>query len=629
MKLKSALVAMLLLSSFVTVNPVSALATKVSIAGVSLENRYIVEGRNGAIKHLLKDFSNARRLFGDFALVQAHSQDIVDRLQAANDNFGAVTIIPDQRKTRSDIPNDTYWSDLWSMDVSAEYGIDLLAAHDLFTTKNPGEDAVVAVLDTGYTVHPDLAASYIGGYDFIGDPANSNDGNGRDSDPSDAGDWWGGYGSSWHGTHVHGTIAAAKNNNAGVVGVAPFAKVLHGRVLGSWGGYDSEIAMAIRWAAGLSVTGVPRNSNPADVINMSLGGFGTCSSVFQSSIASARNAGTVVVVAAGNEISNASNYAPANCNNVITVAATGPEGYRAWYSNYGSIVDIAAPGGDSDYGVSGEILSTLNSGVTTPGSPIYAAYQGTSMATPHVAGVVALIRSANPSLTASQVENILLASVNPFPVDSGYSPCSSSSMCGSGIVDAHLAVEAALIGTGVLDNQVQDAVATVSSARATISWNTPQDTSNLTGYLVTLAGSRSKCTNAVSVTKCTFTRLKNGTTYVATIQAKYGSSYVTGVELEFMPAGAPSSPRLTKVSVGIGSLTPQWGSVANNGSPITSYSAEALLSSGVVAGYCETTSALSCVITGLVAGTRYKIRITATNGIGSTSSTSRSTYRPR
>lgn len=629
MKLKSALVAMLLLSSFVTVNPVSALATKVSITGVSLENRYIVEGRNGAIKHLLKDFGNARRLFGDFALVQAHSQDIFDTLSSANENFGAVNIIPDQRKTRTDIPNDTYWADLWSMDVNTEYGIDLLAAHDLFTTKNPGEDAVVAVLDTGYTVHPDLAASYIGGYDFISDPSNSNDGDGRDSDPSDSGDWWGSYASSWHGTHVHGTIAATKNNNAGVVGVAPFAKVLHGRVLGSWGGYDSEIAMAIRWAAGLSVTGVPTNSNPADVINMSLGGFGQCSSIFQTAITSARSAGTVVVVAAGNDISNAIDYAPANCSNVITVAATGPEGFRAWYSNYGSIVDIAAPGGDSDYGVSGEILSTLNSGVTTPGSPIYAAYQGTSMATPHVAGVVALIRSANPSLTASQVENILLASVNPFPVDSGDSPCSNASMCGNGIVDAQIAVQAALSGSGVLDTQVQGASATIESGRTTISWSSPVQTADLTGYQVTLEGSRSKCTNTISQTTCNFTRLKNGTTYVATIQAKYGLSYVTGVQLEFMPAGAPSAPRLRNVSIGIGSLTPQWDLAANNGSPITLYRAEALLSTGVVAGYCETTSALSCVISGLVSRTAYKIRITATNGIGSTSSTSRTTFRPR
>ena len=98
--------------------------------------------------------------------------------------FGDVKVSPDQRKFRLDLPNDTYWSDLWAMDVNADYGIDLIAAHDLFTTKAPGEDAVVAVLDTGYTVHPDLADSYIGGYDFINDPSNSNDGDGRDADPS-------------------------------------------------------------------------------------------------------------------------------------------------------------------------------------------------------------------------------------------------------------------------------------------------------------------------------------------------------------------------------------------------------------------------------------------------------------
>lgn len=629
MKLKASLVAVFLIASTLLVNPASARDTEIRITGVSLENRYIVEGRNGSLKFLLNEFSNSTRLFGDFALVNAHSQTIKDRLVASGKGFGFVKIYPDSRKTRVDVPNDTYWSDMWSMDINADFGIDLLAAHDLFTTKVPGEGAVVSVLDTGYTVHPDLADSYLGGYDFISDPANSNDGDGRDSDPADAGDWWGGYGSSWHGTHVHGTIAAAKNNNAGVVGVAPGAKVIHGRVLGSWGGYDSEIAMAIRWSAGLSVTGVPTNSNKADVINMSLGGFGPCTPIFQSAITAARAAGTVVVVAAGNDMSNASDFAPANCNDVITVAATGPEGKRSWYSNFGSIVDVAAPGGDSDYGMAGGIISTLNTGTTTPGSPTYAFYQGTSMATPHVAGVAALIRSANPTLTAQQVETILRGSVNAFPLDSGESPCSTSGTCGSGLVDAHMAVQAATSDGGVADTQVRSATAEIANASVTISWVSPVTTSGLSGYLVTLEGSRSKCTNNVSKTTCKFSRLKNGTSYTAVIQAKYGSDYVAGVPIVFMPASKPGTPKLRSVTPGKGTLTPVWELGVANGSPITSYRAEAVLSNGTVASFCETTSALSCVISGLSIQTKYKIRITATNALGSTSSITRTSYSPR
>ena len=629
MKIRAAVTIVILLVSTLIANPASAEVTRVSITGVSLENRYIVEGRNGSLKHLLGNFSNSSRLFGDFALVHAHSAAIRESLLSSNQRFGFVTISPDQRKTRADLPNDTYWNDMWAMDVNAQYGIDLLAAHDLFTTKAPGEDAVVAVLDTGYTAHPDLADSYIGGYDFIADLENSNDGNGRDSDPSDAGDWYGFYSSSWHGTHVHGTIAASKNNNAGVVGVAPGAKVLHGRVLGSWGGYDSEIALAIRWSAGLSVTGIPTNTNQADVINMSLGGFGPCSSVFQSAITAARNAGTVIVVAAGNDISNAADFAPANCSNVITVAATGPEGFRSWYSNYGSIVDVAAPGGDSDYGVGGEIISTLNTGTTTPGSPTYAFYQGTSMATPHVAGVVALIRSANPTLSALQVENILRASVNIFPTDTGVSPCSTAGNCGSGLIDAQMAVQAALSDGGVAETQVRSAAAGIESGAVTLTWVTPVLTTDLTGFLVTIEGTRSKCTNAATNTTCRITRLKNGTEYTATIQAKYGTSYVAGVSVLFTPAGKPSAPKLKSVSAGPASLTPNWDAAQNNGSPITSYRAEAVTTAAVVIGFCETTTALSCVISGLMSNVAYKIKITATNALGSTSSTSRGTYRPR
>ena len=207
------------------------------------------------------------------------------------------------------------------------------------------------------------------GYDFITDTAISNDGDGRDSDASDPGDAIAagecGNGkplqartSSWHGTHVAGTIAAKTNNGLGVAGVAFNAKVLPLRVLGKCGGYTSDIADAITWASGGTVAGVPANANKARVINMSLGGTGACDTTTQTAINGARSRGTVVIVAAGNDNMNVSNASPANCSGVVAIAATDKAGGRASYSNYGTLIDVAAPGGDTG----GLILSTLNAG---------------------------------------------------------------------------------------------------------------------------------------------------------------------------------------------------------------------------------------------------------------------------
>jgi serine protease len=207
------------------------------------------------------------------------------------------------------------------------------------------------------------------------------------------------------------------------------------RVLGKCGGYTSDIADGIIWASGGTVSGVPSIAARAQVINMSLGGGGACDTTTQNAINSARSRGTVVVVAAGNESQNASNSNPANCAGVIAVAATNRSGGRASYSNYGTIVDVAAPGGDNGDG----ILSTLNAGTTSPGADSYASYMGTSMATPHVAGVVALMLAKNPALTPDDVEARLKSSARPFPA--------SCSGCGAGIVDASAAIDAAG-GTG-------------------------------------------------------------------------------------------------------------------------------------------------------------------------------------
>ncbi|WOX04066.1 S8 family peptidase [Microbulbifer pacificus] len=332
-------------------------------------------------------------------------------------------------------PNDTYYSNQWHYYESAG-GLNLPAAWD--TTQ--GEGVVVAVIDTGYRPHADLAANILPGYDMISDTFVSRDGDGRDSDASDPGDWtstndcatgWQATNSSWHGTHVAGTIAAVSNNGTGVAGVAYKAKVVPVRVLGRCGGYTSDIADAIIWGAGGSVSGVPSNPYPAKVLSLSLGGSGSCGSTTQNAINTARSLGATVVVAAGNSNTNASSATPANCSGVVTVASVDRSGGRAWYSNYGSVVDVAAPGGDTSVSANG-VLSTLNNGTTTPGSDVYAYYQGTSMATPHVSGAAALLYSVDGSLTPDSVESILKSTARSFPA--------TCSQCGSGIVDAAAAV---------------------------------------------------------------------------------------------------------------------------------------------------------------------------------------------
>ena len=349
---------------------------------------------------------------------------------------------PDRIMRRTLTPNDTRYGEQWHY-FEAAGGINAPPAWD----KATGTGVVTAVIDTGYRPHADLVANILPGYDFISDTFVSNDGNGRDNDASDPGDWINagecGPGdpatfeaSSWHGTHVAGTIAARTNNSSGVAGVAFNARVVPARVLGKCGGYTSDIADAIIWTSGGTVSGVPANANPAKVLNISLGGGGSCDATTQSAINSARSRGASVIVAAGNSNANSANFSPANCSGVVTVAAVGRNGGKASYSNFGATVEVAAPGGS---GGSSSVLSTLNTGSTTPGADSFALYNGTSMATPHVVGVVALMLSAEPTLTPDEVTNILQSTARAFPA--------TCSQCGSGIVNANAAVDAAIGGT--------------------------------------------------------------------------------------------------------------------------------------------------------------------------------------
>ena len=347
---------------------------------------------------------------------------------AANPNVEYVQI--DRVMKHALTPNDTNYSQQWGY-TDADAGIRANTAWDVAN----GSGIIVAVLDTGYVAHSDLAANIVAGYDFISNTTTAGDGNGRDSDASDPGDYYNGDPSSWHGTHVAGTVAAVTNNAKGVAGTAWGAKVMPVRVLGRGGGSTSDIADAIIWASGGTVSGVPTLSaaNAADVINMSLGGSGSCDTTTQNAINSAVGRGTTVVVAAGNSNANASGFTPASCNNVVNVASVTSASARSSFSNYGTSIDVSAPGSN--------ILSTLNSGTQGPGSENYVSYNGTSMASPHVAGAVALAQSRRLALglalwTPAQVEANLKSTAYAL---SG--ACSGG--CGAGIIDARALVDLA------------------------------------------------------------------------------------------------------------------------------------------------------------------------------------------
>ncbi|MEV5311293.1 S8 family serine peptidase [Streptomyces sp. NPDC052610] len=365
--------------------------------------------------------------------------DVADVIAEYRADPQVAYVVPDRLNKPQADPNDTDYAKQWDL-FEATAGMNVPGAWNTTT----GTGVTVAVIDTGYVAHSDLAANIVGGYDFIADTAVSADGDGRDSNPADPGDWYNanecGAGvpasnSSWHGTHVAGTIAAATNNGKGMAGIAYGAKISPLRVLGKCGGYDSDIIDAITWASGGTVSGVPANSNVAKVINMSLGGDGACTSATQNAINAAVNRGTTVVVAAGNDNENVSGHSPGNCNNVISVAATSRTGAKASYSNYGSLVDISAPGGQTSTGTANGIYSTLNSGTKTPSTESYAYYQGTSMATPHIAGLAALMESANPALTPAQIESAIKSNARPLP-----GACSGG--CGAGLADATKTVQA-------------------------------------------------------------------------------------------------------------------------------------------------------------------------------------------
>jgi len=356
---------------------------------------------------------------------------------------------PDYRAHAMRVANDEFFPAQAYLYNNAA-GIGALPAWDI-TQGSPS--VVVAVLDTGVLPNVDLAGRVLPGYDMISDPFVANDGDGRDADPSDPGDWLlagentGDHAdctvssSSWHGTSVAGVIAADANNHVWTTGIDWYAKILPVRVLGKCGGYTSDIVDGIAWAGGLPVPGVPSNANPAQVINLSLGGDHDCSQVEMAAIGAVylHGATRAVVVAAGNESEDVAQSAPANCPGVIAVASTTSLGDLAQYSNFGSGITISAPGGQYNPRLSTQGIVTLfNTGVTTPDTDTYGVRGGTSLAAPMVSGIVSLMLSLAPDLSAQQVRDILVSNAKPFPATS---TCNTQT-CGAGIANAWYAVQA-------------------------------------------------------------------------------------------------------------------------------------------------------------------------------------------
>ncbi len=375
--------------------------------------------------------------------------------------------------------------------------IDATTAWDRTTGSS---NVVLAVFDTGVRFdHPDLGRATQGGkllagYDFVTNTTYANDSDARDADASDPGDWIsqadfdsGAFGpncdvlgSSWHGTQVAGIIGALSNNAAGMAGVGWGVRLLPVRVLGKCAGFQSDIVAGMRWAVGITVPGLPANPTPARVLNLSLGGTGSCGSTYQSAVNDVQAQGAVVVVSAGNSAGHAVG-APANCTGVITVGGLRHIGSKVGFSDVGTEVTISAPGGNCVNTMGTclyPILTATNTGTQGPAASAYTNGSnitvGTSFSAPLVSGVAALMLTVHPGATPAQLRSLLQTSARAFPTtgaDPGTPQCAApstdgsgnpvdqlecyctTSTCGAGMLDARAAVEAArsqaLAATGV------------------------------------------------------------------------------------------------------------------------------------------------------------------------------------
>lgn len=353
----------------------------------------------------------------------------------------------ERRATPQAMPADPLFPTQWNL-LDPVGGINAPGA---WQTTAGDVSAPIAILDTGMLNHPELSGRALPGYDLVAEGAFAGDGDGRDADPSDPGDFvtpaeasdpqGALYGcaataSTWHGTMVAGVVGAGANDGVGLAPVNWRSPILNVRVMGKCGGALADIADGIRWAAGLPVPGVPPNANAARVINLSLSGQGACGAILQSAVTEAIAAGAVVVAAAGNDNADVADRWPANCRGVIAVGGSSRDGSRSFFSNHGSGVAVSAPAG----GVGGSIQVLRNSGAQHAAADGhgYGQQVGTSLAAPHVAGAVSLVQAVAPELTPAEIRALLEATARP-----AHAPECATLGCGAGIVDAAAAVASA------------------------------------------------------------------------------------------------------------------------------------------------------------------------------------------
>jgi serine protease len=560
-------------------------------------------------------------------------------------------------------PTDPFWTDsrevLWHLKAPTAQrpgGANLPEAWDT----SVGRNVTVAVIDSGITTHLDLDTNIIRGHDFISADADggflvANDGDGRDADPADPGDWIddtdltktlfsGGSSpckksnSSWHGTHVAGTIGAVTGNGAGIVGIAHEAKVLSIRALGKCFGYGSDITDAIRWAAGAQPVsgswadlGIPANSNPARVINLSLGSTSSsCSSSRQNAITAARALGAVVVAATGND-SRATISSPANCSGVIAVTAHTVEGDKASYANHGAGITLSAPGGGScttsalnclpqgDSGAAGTlwrlITSTTNSGTTSPGAVAYSGKSGTSMATPHVSGVAALLISAMPTLTVESVRLLMTSSAREFPAGT-FCAGKVDNPCGAGMLDATRAMQrlaaltptvAASANAAVVENGSTVTLTGTATPKAGGNLNLTYRWQQITGATATLSGTSSPQVTFIA---------PNGSRMSFRLTVTDSDGFAASANVDVRSNGTPILAALPPVSASAGATVSFRASASDPDNDALSYSA-----TGIPAGAVLNASTGEFSWPNAVAGT-YTVTISASDGLATSASQS-------
>ncbi|CAN5368801.1 hypothetical protein BH11PSE9_BH11PSE9_06820 [soil metagenome] len=599
------------------------------------------------------------------------SQELVARLAAQSD---VESVVVDQRRRAFSVPNDSLYAASTSIspvvgqwylrapDATAVAAINAEPAWDITTGSS---SVVVAVLDTGVRFdHPDLASKLLPGYDFINSSGTANDGNGRDSDASDPGDYVtsadvGQNGctssdvgsSSWHGTHTAGLIGAATNNTLGMASVGYNVMVQPLRVLGKCGGFDSDIQAAMQYAGNITFTGSPgTNPTPAKVINLSLGGTGACSSQYQTIVNQLLAKGIVVVAAAGND--GLAVGSPGNCAGVIAVGGLRHAGTKVGYSDLGSAVTISAPAGNCVNVGTGEaclypLLTTGNSGTTTPvAGAAGATYTtsgadaslGTSFSAPLVSGTVALMLSANPSLTPAAIKTALSSTARAFPTTSTdptvkacVAPTSvaqstecicTTSTCGAGMLDTGRAVAAVVPPTaaiGVVGNAAVAGTAVTLDGSASSAASGAGHT--IVGYRWTIVSGTAAFSGATTGASATLLPGAAGSVVVSLVvtdSAGLSNTINKTIPVAAAPVASPATANVELASAAVVAGTPvslnASGSVASgSGNAITTY--QWAIVSGAATFQGATTGAVATVLPSVPGNVT--VSLTVTDGAGS------------